>query len=235
MEVPLTCASRLISGNFFQLDGVGKQHLAQAWYSLMLYYTVKQEAGEKVFTDLLRRYDARGRYYHNSSHLAALLNWYERYQGKLRAPEVVQFAIWFHDVIYRTRRHDNEWRSAELAINTLTSLGIPRAVNEDMAQLIRATQTHRLDALPEDLRHDGGWFLDFDLAILGSRSDVYAAYAKAIQREYAWVPGFLFRQKRRAVLENFLQRPHLYFTESMRAELETQARANLTKELAELR
>jgi predicted metal-dependent HD superfamily phosphohydrolase len=166
------------------------------------------------------------------------LRWSERYQNELRETAVVQFAIWFHDVIYRTRHHDNEPRSADYATTTLAQLHIPQAVIDDVASLIRATQTHRLDAtedaLPERLHHDGGWFLDFDLAILGSRPDVYAAYAKAIRREYFWVPAFLFRQKRRAVLEFFLQRPQLYFTEDMRAELETQARENLTNELAEL-
>ena len=192
---------------------------------------------DKILADLLRQYDARGRHYHNSSHLAALLRWCERYQNELREPAVVQFAIWFHDVIYRTRRphnEDNELRSADYATTTLARLHTPLAVIDDVASLIRATQTHRLDALPECLHHDGGWFLDFDLAILGSRPDVYTAYAQAIRREYFWVPAFLFRKKRRAVLETFLQRPQLYFTEDMRAELETQARENLTNELAEL-
>ena len=233
--------TRLTSGskNFFELDNTGRQMLVASWQMLAAHYGATAETTEKTLTDLLRHYDARGRCYHNSSHLAALLRWCERYQNELREPAVVQFAIWFHDVIYRTRQHDNEPRSADYATTTLARLNTPLALIDDVASLIRATQTHRLDA-PEDallerLHHDGGWFLDFDLAILGSRPDVYAAYAQAIRREYFWVPAFLFRKKRRAVLENFLQRPQLFFTAIMRAELEAQARENLTNELTELK
>jgi predicted metal-dependent HD superfamily phosphohydrolase len=235
MGMWLTPGGDTTSENFFRLDRTGRQSLADAWQTLAGQHSATSTVIEQSLADLLRHYDARGRHYHNSSHLAALLRWYERYQNELRDPAVVQFAIWFHDVIYRTRRHDNEPRSADYATTTLARLKTPLAVIDDVASLIRATQTHRLDALPERLHHDGGWFLDFDLAILGSRPDVYAAYAQAIRREYFWVPAFLFRQKRRAVLEIFLQRPQLYFTESMRTELETQARANLTNELTELK
>ncbi len=235
----LTRDSEAKAANFFRLDTKDKQSLVESGTTLAAQYGATSAVIDKCLTDLLRYYDARGRYYHNSSHLAALLRWCERYQNELREPAVIKFAIWFHDVIYRTRRHDNEPRSADYATTTLAQLNVPLAVIDDVASLIRATQTHRLDApedaLPERLHHDGGWFLDFDLAILGSNPDVYAAYAKAIRREYFWVPTFLFRQKRRAVLENFLQRPQLFFTAIMRAELETQARANLTNELAELK
>lgn len=220
--------------NFFQLEEAGRQALADQWHALKASYDVATVVSEKVLVDLLRHYDARGRHYHNSSHLAALLRWCERYRTELREPTLVQLAIWFHDVIYRTRRSDNELRSANYATVTLALLKAPLALTDDVASLIRATQTHRLDALPERLHHDGGWFLDFDLAILGSRPDVYAAYAQAIRREYRWVPAVLFRRKRRAVLENFLQRPQLYFTEGMRALLEEQARENLTNELTHL-
>ncbi len=238
MGMRLTLKGDTTSKNFFQLDNTGRQSLADAWQTLTAQYGATSPVTcldtNKSLADLLRHYDARGRHYHNSSHLAALLRWCERYEVELREPAVVRFAIWFHDVIYRTRHQDNEPRSADYATTTLAVLKAPSELTDDVARLICATQTHRLDALPERLHHDGGWFLDFDLAILGSRPDVYAAYAKAIRREYFWVPAFLFRKKRRAVLENFLQRPQLFFTAIMRAELEAQARANLTNELAEL-
>ncbi|NOT58621.1 MAG: hypothetical protein HOP19_00170 [Acidobacteria bacterium] len=230
----LTPSGDKTSENFFRLDNTGRQSLADAWQTLAAQYGATSAVIDKCFADLLRHYDARGRHYHNSSHLAALLRWCQRYQNQLHEPVLVQFAIWFHDVIYRTRHHDNEPRSADYAATTMASLKAPLELIDDVASLIRATQTHRLDALPERLQHDGAWFLDFDLAILGSRSDVYTAYARAIRREYFWVPAFLFRRQRRTVLENFLQRPQLYFTESMRALLEAQARENLTNELTEL-
>jgi predicted metal-dependent HD superfamily phosphohydrolase len=88
--------------------------------------------------------------------------------------------------------------------------------------------------LPEEIEEDGPWFLDFDLAILGSRPEIYRTYSQAIRREYRWVPKLLYRRGRRQVLESFLQRELLFFTEAMRTRLEDQARANLAEELASL-
>jgi predicted metal-dependent HD superfamily phosphohydrolase len=48
------------------------------------------------------------------------------------------------------------------------------------------------------------------------------------------VPGFLFRRKRREILQQFLARPHLYSTTFFRERLEAAARANLTRSLEEL-
>ncbi|MNN93637.1 hypothetical protein D3C81_2121240 [compost metagenome] len=78
-------------------------------------------------------------------------------------------------------------------------------------------------------------FLDMDLAILGAEEKVYQAYSKAIQSEYAWVASDDYRHGRSRVIEDFLQRPALFYTPRMAAELEAQARDNLSAELRELR
>lgn len=43
-----------------------------------------------------------------------------------------------------------------------------------------------------------------------------------------------YQQGRKAVLERFLQRPRLYFSEFFYTKFEQQARANLSQEIAEL-
>ena len=221
-------------GNFFQLSDTDKQQLAEAWHVLTARYCSDESLRTKRWIDLMRHYEARGRHYHNGTHLVALLRWCARYESALQRPEVVRLAIWFHDVIYRARRKDNETRSAAYAAETLAQLHLPPPLIVDAQSLIVATQRHQNATFTEALLHDGNWFLDFDLAILGSRPEIYAAYARAIRREYRWVPGLLFRQGRRQVLHSFQQRPQLYFTETMRAELETPARQNLAAELAAL-
>ncbi|MBP7962586.1 MAG: hypothetical protein KBG20_06780 [Caldilineaceae bacterium] len=76
--------------------------------------------------------------------------------------------------------------------------------------------------------------MDIDLSILGSDPADYDRYEAAIRQEYAWVPGFLFRRKRKAILQSFLDRPRLYATVFFRERLETQAHINLARAIAQL-
>src|SRR5262249_59491880 len=92
------------------------------------------------------------------------------------------------------------------------------------------TKTHQ--ARPADL--NGQVLLDADLAILGATPEEYAAYARAIRGEYAWVPDDGYCRGRRAVLEAFLQRPRVFSTARLAELREAAARSNLRAELREL-
>lgn len=69
--------------------------------------------------------------------------------------------------------------------------------------------------------------VDIDLAILGALPERFAQYEQQIREEYAYVPGWLFRRKRKAILQSFLDRPRLYGTAHFHAELDQRARSNL--------
>lgn len=180
-----------------------------------------------LWESLRQAYSEPARHYHNLDHLSALLAWAAEYRAHLQDYDTVRFAIWFHDVVYDTKRSDNEARSAALAVQALQSLHVATPAISAVETMILATKTHQLG----ELNGDAAWFLDFDLAILGSAPEFYRAYRRAIRQEYRWVPGLLFRRKRRQVLESFLQRERLFFTVEMRARLEAQARRNLQEEL----
>lgn len=217
-----------------QLNAAEEQALQLQWLQLAQSFGADAQRAQAVWLTLQRNYAATTRHYHNLSHIKALLDWVEAFHPQLQQPDAVRFAVWFHDVIYETRRHDNEERSAELAEQELGGLNVPAATIKAVSAMILATKQHRADALPAELASDGRWFLDFDLAILGSRPDIYRAYSQAIRREYGWVPKLLYRRGRRQVLESFLEREQLFFTEVMRARLEAPARQNLAEELAAL-
>ncbi len=76
--------------------------------------------------------------------------------------------------------------------------------------------------------------IDVDLAIFGSEPAVFEVYEANIRREYRWVPGPLFRRKRRAILEGFFARPAMYHTEPFRLRFEIAARANLATAIQRL-
>jgi predicted metal-dependent HD superfamily phosphohydrolase len=84
------------------------------------------------------------------------------------------------------------------------------------------------------------WFHDavYDIRsqdnILGSPVDRFDEYEQQVRKEYSWVPGWLFRRKRREILEAFLARPHIFNTQRFRATHEAQARANLERSILAL-
>ena len=57
----------------------------------------------------------------------------------------------------------------------------------------------------------------------------FAEYETQVREEYSWVPGWLFRRKRKAILREFLARQPIYGTEHFRREFEAQARLNLER------
>ena len=76
--------------------------------------------------------------------------------------------------------------------------------------------------------------IDVDLAILGTPAERFDEYERQVRDEYSWVPGFLFRRKRREILTAFLARPHVYNTERFRVRYEAVARANLARSIERL-
>ena len=82
---------------------------------------------------------------------------------------------------------------------------------------------------------DNAYLLDFDLSILGSDWDSYRNYTIQIRKEYKIYPDFMYKSGRKKVLQHFLERETLYFTEAYQVTHENRARENLKKELQEIK
>jgi predicted metal-dependent HD superfamily phosphohydrolase len=188
----------------------------------------------KLRDELVRAYAAPERHYHNLTHIEAMLHLMRRHEDALSDLQSVEAAIWFHDAIYDTRRHDNEEKSAELAAGWLAGLLSPDRIAL-IARMIRATADHKMpDGIDDTQRRDCALFLDMDLAILGSTPEAFAEYEEAVRREYSWVPDALWREGRRKVLQAFLDRQSIYASPQFHATHETAARANLARSLERL-
>jgi predicted metal-dependent HD superfamily phosphohydrolase len=189
---------------------------------------------ETLRSELVRAYAAPERYYHGLRHIETLLALAREHSAALCDPEAVDAAIWFHDAIYDTRRHDNEERSAELATARLCSRGAEDRVAR-IAIMIRATAGHTVPPFEDNgATRDCALFLDMDLAILASPAEEFAAYEQAVRREYGFVAEPRWIAGRRKVLAGFLARPAIYASAPFRASHETQARDNLRRSLANL-
>ncbi|MFN8441495.1 MAG: hypothetical protein U0175_12020 [Caldilineaceae bacterium] len=183
---------------------------------------------QKMFEQLVPLYSTPDRAYHNLAHIEACLTEFEAVKSLASDPVALQAAIWFHDVIYDPRSHDNEERSADFAAEQLRSLGMDEAQLEQVKQLILATKHDR------SVIGDATMLVDIDLSILGKPAEEFDRYDAAIRQEYQWVAEDAYRVGRAKVLQKFLDRPSIYQTDYFRIRYEAQARINLQRAIKQL-
>lgn len=180
----------------------------------------------KAHRQLLAAYAEPQRHYHTLQHLRECFVQLEALAPRAERPAEVTIALWFHDAVYEPRRHDNEARSARWAVETAGAAGIAPAAAERIHDLVMATR-HAVEPATVDARV----LVDVDLSILGAAAPRYDEFEQQVRAEYAWVPAFLYRRRRRAILQGFLDRPRIY---AFLADLEAPARSNLRRALARL-
>jgi predicted metal-dependent HD superfamily phosphohydrolase len=200
--------------------------LARSWERCANAVTARTIAGS-VFDELLARYSEPQRRYHTVQHLAECLAHFEAVRHLAEQPGEIEIALWFHDGIYDTHRHDNERQSADWARAVLEGHGAPPAALRRVDDLIMATCHSALPVSP-----DAKLLVDVDLSILGALPPRFAGYEEQIRQEYAFVPEEIFRQKRGEILRAFLGRPFIYNTPHFQAALEARARENLRLAIA---
>jgi predicted metal-dependent HD superfamily phosphohydrolase len=186
-------------------------------------------SGRSVFAHLASAYTDPGRTYHNTIHIQDCLAQLDLSREFAQRPDEVEAAVWFHDAVYQPGASDNEDRSARLAEISLVACAVPLERARRVGDLILAT---RHLTLPQD--PDAQLLCDIDLSILGREPEVFERFEQRIRQEYAHIPEPQYRRERAAVLARFLRRAVLYQTEFFRGRYEEQARANLSRTLAQL-
>ena len=175
----------------------------------------------------MESYNEAHRYYHTLQHLAECFHEFDQIRALAEHPVEVELALWFHDAIYDTHRHDNEERSAQWAVATISRSSPPAA--KRVYALVMAT---RHEAQAQGI--DTNILVDVDLSILGAGAQRFDEYEAQVRREYAWVPETRYRSGRRKILSGFASRARVYGTEFFFERYEARARANITRALARL-
>lgn len=201
--------------------------LASDWQSWQLGGGASQ--GDRLAQLLIAAYTQPQRHYHNLHHIQHLLTIVDRFAATLIDPVSIYLAVWFHDFVYDPQRSDNELQSAARARELLANIGSAQLIDR-VSKLILATQAHQV--APEE--PDRSIFLDADLAILGAAPRRYLAYARSIRQEYSWVGDTDYQRGRIRVLERFLERDRLFYTEPLFRQLEALARSNMHDEIIAL-
>ncbi len=182
-----------------------------------------------VLDAVIRRWAEPHRKYHTLQHLRECLALFERDRALAERPGEVAIALWFHDAVYDTSRHDNEAASADWAARVLREAGAADQVGARVHALVMVTRHSEVPATPDERL-----LVDIDLAILGAAPARFDEYERQIRAEYGFVPEARFRAKRSEILRGFLERPTLYSTPTLAARFEAAARANLARAIASL-
>ncbi|HIP50878.1 MAG TPA: hypothetical protein EYG94_02220 [Campylobacterales bacterium] len=161
------------------------------------------------------------RYYHRLKHLEHIYKELETFE----ITPLLEFAIFYHDIVYDAKRNDNERQSALVARERLEQLTVPQKLNEQVFQLIVETKIHNASSEENKL------FLDADLSILGSKEKNYNKYIQNVRKEYAIYNDTTYFTGRRKVLEMFLEKERIYESEHFYDLYENKARKNLEQEL----
>lgn len=188
----------------------------------------------ELIASLKGRYSEPQRHYHTWAHIEALLRHFESLRDEFSHPDIVLWALYYHDAIHDPKAPDNEEQSAELlkaeAAEYLGPQGLQFAYD-----IIIGTKRHELVGnYDEAHRKDMALFLDIDLSILAAPADVFDEYELNVRKEYAFVPDEAFREGRSGILKTFLNRPRIYYTDMCFDRWEGPARENLKRSIERL-
>lgn len=177
---------------------------------------------------LLEAWAGVDRGYHNERHLREVLDRLDELAAHGAAFDrlPVLLAAWFHDAVHDASP-DPEGRSAAWA---RTALAEDEDLAREVARLVELTRAH--DPADDDL--SGAALCDADLAILAAPTARYTDYVAGVRAEYAAFDDTSFAAGRLAVLEPLAAGP-LFRTEHARTRWAPAARANLAREVAQLR
>ena len=198
------------------------------WEALCRRYTSDPALIGQLWDELEKAYTAQNRHYHNLDHIAYMLELAHRYSQERHQFDVLLFAIFYHDIVYKATRSDNEEQSATVAEGRLHKLGIPENAIRMVKEMIIATKSHQQHS--DNLIN---FLLDIDLSILGADSARYDRYSQGVRKEYSLFPDLIFKPGRRKVLQHFLSQKQIYKTHAFQEEFEGKVRENLNRELAQ--
>ena len=179
---------------------------------------------EEVYAALAHHYGEPARHYHTLQHVRRCLRDLDWARDVIPDVDVVELALWCHDVIFTPGARDNESRSAAWFRHWAGS-GI--AATERIARLI--LDTSHTDP-PADIA--GCFAVDIDLAVLGYPRAWFCRDAVHLRAERPDLDEKIYDSAERAFLGTLLARPRIYLTEPFHTRFEARARRNLAWRLA---
>jgi predicted metal-dependent HD superfamily phosphohydrolase len=152
--------------------------LKNIFFELGAKYTKNQQLIQTLWTEIEKKYAESSRHYHTLSQLENLISQLEEVKDQISDWDPVLFAVFYHDIVYKATRNNNEEKSTELAAIRLHEMNFPENKISACAAIILATKKHLQSG-----DNDTDLFIDADLSILGQSWDQYSSYFKQIRKE----------------------------------------------------
>src|SRR5690606_12526831 len=134
------------------------EYLKSIWTELALNYSKDVKLVARLWIEIENAYSDKSRHYHNLSHLKYMTERALEYMYLLNDPDSIMFSIFYHDIVYKITRQDNEKKSADIAEDRLTSLRVPEDKISMCKNQIMATKDHY-----GYTDNDTNYLVDFDL------------------------------------------------------------------------
>lgn len=184
------------------------------------------KVSQKWLEIILNFHSESHRHYHNLSHIVSLLKQAEdlfsvsEFNSIEKA--IINYSIFFHDLVYNPQSRDNEAQSAKLFMDFAVEKQLTQVIYEVVYESILATAHHSVSAKFEITNY----FLDLDLSILGAEASKFDLYEEQIREEYKFVPDDIFHVERTKLMQK-LANP--YKTEYGKNRFLPRAQLNLKK------
>lgn len=201
--------------------------LSAHWQLLVESHDIDWSQAKAAYDQIVASYGEPQRYYHTLAHLQHFV---DQLLPISEISDEVWFALYYHDIVYKIGRKDNERKSAALATEVLGRWQLPIDFIDRVEKLIIATQTHQCEQSDEQ----ACLFLDGDMAILGSTLPDYLNYAAQVRQEHHRFPDFLYNRGRGKFLQQTLDCERIFLSDHFYRLYESQARDNIAAELANL-
>ena len=189
------------------------------------------QISDKTRKFLLKELSRKHRHYHNYAHVCHVLDTLYLMKHKFSNFRAAELAAEFHDIVYEVDEayEHNEINSCRMFLEKieednphLKDLDIDdpeyRTVHLALA-MIGCTKGHTLDRVrnrgkfSESEIEDIKMFLDADLRILSETEKRLQQFEKDIRKEFSQYNDEIYSHGRTQVLQSFLGRPKLYFSE----------------------
>lgn len=169
--------------------------------NLRVNYLLEKYSIDYSAEKLMSEYGSLDRFYHNWKHIEECIEQFARVKNRLDEPDVVEMAIYFHDIVYNVQRDDNESVSS-VFFHAAAIKCKDTDFRDKVTKMIRETKWFG-NRYPKNIDGDMEYMHDIDYSIFAADLDRFLEYDAGIAQEYSvTVNAENFATLRRGFLED---------------------------------